>query len=124
MPKAAALAVERVTGVSGKDLIATVTRERHRNVLSRKFRNHVGGNCRRVGERFVEMPDQFVNHLADVRGDDELVMTRSESLRCNTRILQVVVAVFMKADRESLDGLGRVSSHQADDRARINSTGK
>ena len=99
--KAAAFAVERVTSVSGKELIATVTRQRNRNVFAREFRNHVGGNCRRVGERFVKMPDQFINDPADVRRDYELVMIRTESLRGNPRVLQLVVTVFMKADRKS-----------------------
>ena len=70
------------------------------------------------------MPDEIVNDFANVRRDDELVMFCREFPGHAARVLQLVVAVFMKPNRKSLNGPISMSRHQTDNRARINSTGK
>src|SRR5260370_25311245 len=70
------------------------------------------------------MPDQLVDDLTDVRRDNKFVMVGAESLRGYPRVLQFVVAVFMKTDRESLDRTRRMTRHQANHSARINSAGE
>ena len=100
----AALSIKRITSVSGKDFIAAIAREHNFDVLSGEFRNHISRNCRGVRKGFVEVPDQFIDLLTDVRRDDEFVMIRTKMLRGDPRVLQFIVAVFMKPIEKVLTG--------------------
>src|SRR2546425_2690453 len=122
--EAVTLLIGHITGVAGEQLVATVARKHNLDVFAREFRNHVGGNRRRIGEGLVEMPDQFVNQLTNIGSDDEFVMLGPKSLRRDARIPQLVITVFMKTNRESLDGSAAVLRHQTYDSARINPAGK
>src|ERR687884_56874 len=93
--KAAPLTVHDVARVAREKLVATVAREHDRDVLARQLRNHVGRDRGGVEERLAEVASR------------------------HARVLQLVVAIFMKAYGEGLDGLAHVSRHEADDRARI-----
>src|SRR2546423_5041363 len=122
--EAAPFGVGDVARVSGEQFVSAVAGEHDGDVLARELRDHVGRDGGRVGERLVEVPDEFVNDVADVRRDDELRVLRAETLGGEARVLQFVVAVFAEAYREGLDGSVGVARHQADDRARINAAGE
>jgi hypothetical protein len=51
------------------------------------------------------MPRQFIDDVADVGRDDELVMIRAEVFGGDARVFEFAVAVFVKTDGESFDRL-------------------
>src|ERR1051325_6786258 len=111
-----------VMRVAGEYLVATITGKRHGNVIAREFRHHERRYRRRICKWLVEVPDQIVDDVADLRRNKKLVMICAEFLRRHARVLELVVTVFVKTDREGFDGLIHVLRHQGYNSARIDST--
>src|SRR5687768_15059504 len=97
--------------VTRKQLVAAVTRKRDGDVIAREFGNHVRRDRGRICERFIKMPDEFVDHVADLRRYEKLMMVSAEFLRGQPCVLEFVVTVFMKSDRKRLDRLIHVLGH-------------
>ena len=53
--------------VSGEQLVASVTRERHRDLVASQFRQVPGWNSGRIAERFVVVPDEIVDDIHAAR---------------------------------------------------------
>src|SRR5947209_5797528 len=118
------LLIGRVPRVSSEQFVATVARKNNLDVFARELRYHVGWNRGRIRKRLVEVPGKFVDHFTNIGSYNELVMLGAEFLRRETRVLQLVITVLMKTNRESLDGSIAMSGHQTYDGARINSAGE
>src|SRR5437588_200922 len=96
--EAVTLSIGRITRISGEQLIAAVAGEDNLDVLAREFRNHVRGDRGRISERLVEVPDQFVDHLTNIRSYHELVMLGAEFLRRQARVLQLVITILLETN--------------------------
>ena len=88
----------RLVGVvAAEQLVAAIARERHRDVLARQLRHEVRRKQRHVGKRLVEMHDQLVEQLFEIRRDRPLAMIGLEQRRHLARIRQLVVGAVVEA---------------------------
>ena len=55
------LHLETVAAIAGERLVRAIARERHRHLFPRKFADAIGGQRRRIGERFIEMKGERVD---------------------------------------------------------------
>src|SRR5687767_12417174 len=120
MRESAATSIESISSVTSEDLVAAIPGKDNFDVFAGEFRDHISRNRGRIGERFIEVPDQLVNDFANVGRDDELVMICCEMFGGYARILQFVVTVFVKTNGKGFHSLVCMTRHQAHDRARIN----
>src|SRR5215211_6010214 len=104
-----------VVRVTGEQLVAAISRQGNGDVIAREFGNHERRYRGRIGEWFVKVPDEIVDDVADLWGNEELVMVRAQFLRSQSRVLEFVVTVLMKSDRKRLDRLVHVLRHQGND---------
>ena len=108
-------------GVAAEELVRTLSRERHRHVLRRHLGQGMEAQCREIGHRLVQVPDEFLelDGVVDV-GELELVVVRPEELRDVPSVCELVVVTrFGEADRERLHRLRHVSRHQRHDQAGV-----
>ena len=75
--------------VAGKDLVSAVSGEHDLHVFGRQLRHHVGGNRRRVAERFIEVPGEVLDHRHDVRLEHQVVVVGAVQRRDPSRVVQV-----------------------------------
>ena len=108
-----------VTSVTGKQLVTAIAREHDRHVVARQLRNHVGWDGGGISERLVKMPCQLIDDAANLGSNKELMVIGPKLLRRQPRVLELVVAVLVKANREGLDGLPHLMGHQRYYGARI-----
>src|SRR6185436_13526277 len=107
--------------VAGEYLVAAVTGKRNGDVIAREFRHHERRYRRRICKWLVEVPDQIVDDVANLRRDEKFVMIGAEFLCRQSRVFELVVTVFMKTDRERFHRLVHVLRHEGNDSARIDS---
>ncbi len=107
--------------VSTEDLVASVTRERHRDeaagVLADEERREGG----RVAERLVVGLDEAWEQRGRVRLEQQLLVDRAVALGDEPCVPSFVVALILEADRERADGLGALLRHGRDDDAGVDS---
>ena len=84
--------------IPGKVLVASVTAQSHRHVLSCGTRNIIGGNGGGIGKRLVVVPDQLLRYLRGPRLDDLLVVVCMELARHLPRVAGFVKFLLRKAD--------------------------
>src|SRR5262245_26489232 len=107
--------------VAAEDLIAAVTGEEDPHArLARIPGAQVGGQRRVVAERLVVGLNDVREALERLVGrDDFRVVSGSEMSSRQFRVLELVVALFLKANGEGLDALAREPAHQAHDHAAV-----
>ena len=89
-------------------------------MLACELRDHVGRQGARVCKRLVKMPDEVIHNIYKVGCQNELVMVRAKVPGRYPSVLELAVAVLVKAYRECFDRLVHDLRHQPDDRTRIN----
>src|SRR5262249_43088905 len=76
-------------------------RENYRHTLTCQFRYKISGYKRRIGNRFVEMPDQSWKKMGNFRSNNDFMVICPECLCDHLRIRQFIVETIaaFKADR-------------------------
>ena len=113
-----------ITQIPGKQLVATVARECHCDVLARKLRNVIGRNRRTVCEWFVVVPGQLFEDFDSARLDAKLVMVRAQARRNLPGITRFVELADRKADRKGLYRLVGQPLHESHHERRVDTAGK
>lgn len=65
---------------AGEELVATIAREHHGDMLCGGLPDHIGGNHRRVAEQLIEVPGQIINDAQHVGLAHELMMLGAEPI--------------------------------------------
>ena len=78
-------------------------------------RDQKGRKQRHVGERLVEMHDQLLEQLVQIRRDRPLAVVGLEQRRHLARVGQLVVGAVVEADAEAVHRLHRRLAHERDD---------
>src|SRR5689334_21280537 len=122
--KAFTLSVDDVSSVTREKFVPSVAGKNNGDMFTREFRNHVSRNSRGVSERFVKMPHEFIDDRTNVWRYEAFVMVGGKFLRGKSSVLQLVVAILVKADGKSLHRLAHVAGHHCHYGTRINSAGE
>ena len=85
-----------VSAVTEKALVAAIAVERDGHPAARQFRDVIGRDRRRVGERLAIMPDQPRQHRNRIGLDDELLVIGRIALRHHPRVAGLVVFLAEK----------------------------
>ena len=122
-PELLGIVPAQVAPVAAEEFVTTHARQDHLDILPRELRHQVGGDEGRIGNRFVQMPQQPRQQRHHVRLDNDLAVLRAETLRHLARIGQLVVqrlgGAAVEADRIGADRLLRVLGHETDHGAGI-----
>src|SRR5207253_1217091 len=78
--------------VAGKELVAAVARQHHRDLLPRKLRDDIRGNGRRVAKWTVVIPDELLDEIERSRLDDELRVIGLETAGDKLCVRRLVVS--------------------------------
>ena len=90
--------------VSTEQLVSSVARQRHRDMLARDARDKVGGNLRRIGQWFGVQPRELRNHVAGLLPRHvQLDMLGAQMAGYSVCVWRLVEFRFMEADRKCLD---------------------
>ena len=112
--------------VARQDLVRSLARQDHGDVLAGDPGNEVERDAGRIGHGLVQMPHQIGNEVAEVGGAQPVfVVLGSEARGCQARVAQLVGVLFpglgsLVSDTEGLDSvLARDLAHDREDAARI-----
>ena len=111
--------------VPGKQFVAAVTAESDGHMLSNKPGKQVGGDKRRIRERFVEPAADLAYEVPSGFGAEDLFVMICREMSGNLAgVFCLVKRIFGKTDRESFYGFGGVLRRKCSNRRRIDPAGK
>src|ERR1041385_1184586 len=96
--KCTAAFLDRIMRIARKQFVTSIAGQSNSHVIACKFRYYEGRYLGRIGERLIEMPDKIVDKVADFRCDKKFMMVRTQSLRGQPCVSQLVITVFVKSN--------------------------
>ena len=84
-----------VPGIAAEDFITSLAAEEHFGVLlARRLADEITGDGGRIGDRIVQVPDDFRQQIHDLRFQDDFLMVRLEGSGQFARVADVVRLSF------------------------------
>jgi hypothetical protein len=104
------------TVIAGKDLIAAIAVEHHRDLLTCELADQIGGNGRRITVWLVMVPDEPLHECYGIGFDDELRMVGLEMTGSHLSVRPFIERrISCHTDRKGAHGLAHQLRHQSHD---------
>src|SRR5262245_27326478 len=110
--------------IAAEDLVPTLAAQAYRDLLPRLTTNEHQWNRRKIGHRFVEMIEGFLDEIFVHPFNHQDVVLGIEVFRHGLRIIEFAESLITISDGKSTQRTADILSHHRHERAGVQSTGQ